>query len=218
MKSRLALVLLLLPAAGCISLETYNRKMRECQKKGEQFADLEKENADLKKQLEAKSAEVAEARNAYDELSQELKEEIARGDVGLTKTDAGVTITVENRVLFASGQWELQPNGHRIIANVSRVLKNLKDQDIHVEGHSDNVAISGTLKNRFLSNWDLSAARAAAVVRTLQQYGVPTTNIVLTAYGETRPVASNDTPEGRAQNRRVEINLVPKENHVEDTR
>jgi chemotaxis protein MotB len=80
---------------------------------------------------------------------------------------------------------------------------------VQVQGHTDDVPISGRLAERFPSNWELSAARAVNVARFLQERGVDPTLLSATGYSEYRPRAGNDTPEGRQQNRRIEILLGP---------
>ncbi len=91
------------------------------------------------------------------------------------------------------------------------MLKGVDDRVIRVEGHTDNLIIHGTFAKKYPTNWDLSAARAVNVVRYLQEQGIDPMTLSAIAFGEYEPVASNDTEEGRAQNRRIEIVLIPKE-------
>jgi chemotaxis protein MotB len=88
---------------------------------------------------------------------------------------------------------------------VADALRNVQGKVIRVEGHTDNVPASGSA---FASNWELSSARALAVVRFLQEQGVDPTKLAAAGYGEFQPIGSNDTPEGRSLNRRIEIVLV----------
>jgi chemotaxis protein MotB len=90
------------------------------------------------------------------------------------------------------------------------VLKDIKDQEIVVSGHTDNVPITSKLAATYPTNWELSAARAIAVVKILESNGVDPKMLVAAGFGEFRPVADNATPEGRAQNRRMEIVLMPR--------
>jgi chemotaxis protein MotB len=120
-----------------------------------------------------------------------------------------LTITLGDKVLFASGAWELQARGQKVLQQVADVLKKTEGKLIQVEGHTDNVPTSGALKQRFPSNWDLSAARAAAVVRYLQKNGVDPKLMVAAAFADQKPVGDNKTPAGRKLNRRVEISLLP---------
>jgi len=92
---------------------------------------------------------------------------------------------------------------------VAGILKNVKDKQIIVEGHTDNVPISSFLASKFPSNWELSSARAISVVRFLQQNGIDPSFLGATGYGEFRPISPNDTEDNRAMNRRVEIILIP---------
>jgi chemotaxis protein MotB len=78
-----------------------------------------------------------------------------------------------------------------------------------VQGHTDDVAIRGALAQRFPTNWELAAARAARVVRALEAGGVDPARLAAVSLGEHHPVVPNDTPEGRAENRRIEIRLIP---------
>ena len=96
-----------------------------------------------------------------------------------------------------------------VIEKVSRQLASL-DHVIEVQGHTDDRAISDRLSHRFPSNWDLAGARAAAVVRQMELDGVPGDRLSLTSFSSHRPVAANDSPVGRAQNRRIEIRLRPR--------
>ena len=91
------------------------------------------------------------------------------------------------------------------------ILKTVKDKAIRIEGHTDNKQIVGALTKKFPTNWELSAARAINVTRYLQQQGLDPAVLSAVAYGEFKPVAANDTDEGRAKNRRIEIILVAKE-------
>ena len=94
----------------------------------------------------------------------------------------------------------------------------MQDKAIRVEGHTDNVPIAPSLRVRFATNWELSTARATAVVRYLQdKAGIAPDHLIASGYGEYRPLSPNTTPEGRAQNRRIEIVLVPVENAAVST-
>jgi len=108
-------------------------------------------------------------------------------------------------VLFPEGGWQLSASGQKALASIAPTLSNLPGQQIAVQGFTDNVPIGPELKSKFPSNLELSTARADNVVEFLEKKGVPQATISAQGFGEQRPVASNDTPEGRAQNRRVEI-------------
>jgi len=198
--------------------------MRQCREAAAHCSDtqtemdaLNKSNEELKRQLADQASEkqrlvgeMTEVRGSYDELVQELKDDISKGDVDVTETDQGVLISVGNQILFASGRAELQAHGRQVLDRVAKVLRKASGRLIEVQGHSDNVPISGALAARFPSNWDLSGARAATVVRTLQSAGVDPANLMLSAFAQYRPMADNATSKGRQENRRVEIWLKPK--------
>ena len=203
---------------GCVSIATHEEQLRRCRAAAmhadslqARITDLEKQNDDLEKGLANKSAEVSSTKATYDELVEKLKADTSQGDVNLSQANGNLTITLGDKVLFQSGEWELQPRGRKILLQVAGILKKSDaDKIIQVEGNTDNIPISGSLKSRFPSNWDLSSARAAAVVRYLQEQGVPGERLALAAYGDPRPVADNASPDGRRQNRRVGISLIPK--------
>lgn len=112
-----------------------------------------------------------------------------------------VSLEIRERILFASGQAELQPGGATMIARLAGMLKDMPGI-ISVEGHTDDVPVRG---GRYGSNWELSAARASAVVQGLIGSGMATERLRVVAYADTRPLASNDSPDGRAKNRRVTL-------------
>ena len=121
------------------------------------------------------------------------------------------TITLVDRVLFESGKAVLTPPGREALDEVIARLAVMGPGVIRVEGHTDSMAIRGALKKQFADNYELSAARAAAVVQYLAEKGVDPSRISSEGFGETRPVASNETEAGRRKNRRIEIVLLPKE-------
>ncbi len=160
----------------------------------------------------AKAAELAAAKKNFDDLSAGLKSEIAAGEIKLTQLQGKLTVNLVDRILFDSGKAEIKDDGRKVLDKVGGVLTSVADKNIRIEGHTDNKPITGDLQSKYPSNWELSTARATAVARYLQDKAkVDPTRLVAAGYGEFHPVASNDTPESRALNRRIEIVLVPKE-------
>ena len=160
----------------------------------------------------AREARIAELAQTYDTLVASLEDEIHRGEVTISKLKNRLTVNLAQKILFPSGSAGLSSEGQAVIAQVGEVLKDVTDKTILVEGHSDNLKIRQTLQQKFPSNWELSAARAASVVRYLQNsVGITGEKLSIGAYGPYRPLADNATEEGRAQNRRIQIILVPKE-------
>jgi chemotaxis protein MotB len=104
----------------------------------------------------------------------------------------------------------INPKGQEILLKLSDSFRENRNQNIAVEGHTDDVKIGAALLERFPTNWGLSTARATAVVRFLQEKGnIEPERLTPTGFSFYRPVATNETPEGRKQNRRIEIVLVP---------
>jgi chemotaxis protein MotB len=149
---------------------------------------------------------------AIAELSRSFEADIARGDITIQKTQDRLTITMGERVLFDSGQAQLKAGGFGALKHVSEILRSYSDKQIRVEGHTDNVPIGAKLKERFPTNWELSTARATSVVRYLvEETSLDSSTLSAVGYADTRPIAGNDTEEGRMANRRIEIVLYPKE-------
>jgi chemotaxis protein MotB len=124
-----------------------------------------------------------------------------------------MVVEMASAILFPSGKAKLSREGRAALAQVAGVLAEIKERNFQVAGHTDNVPIRN---NRFRSNWSLSSARAVAVVQHFIKNGVASANLSAAGYGDTQPVASNDTKEGRAQNRRIEIVLQPNLDELPD--
>lgn len=125
------------------------------------------------------------------------------------KVDKGVVfIDISDKLLFKSGSYDLTDRANEVLGKVSKVLLNQPNIEFMVEGHTDNVAYKG---NKILvDNWDLSVKRATSVVRVLQnKYGIPPARMAAAGRSEYLPVTSNDTPEGKAANRRTRIVILP---------
>jgi chemotaxis protein MotB len=121
---------------------------------------------------------------------------------------SGVNLNLPEGILFDSGSAEVKKTGEIVLHKMAKELWDVPYQTI-VVGFTDNVPVSKRLAEKFPSNWDLAAARATNVVRMLEESSVPKERLVVVSAGENQPVASNDTVEGRAQNRRIEIRLRP---------
>lgn len=129
---------------------------------------------------------------------------VNEGKVRVTQTSRGVSVEINASVLFAPGEAKLSGESGKALRAVAAVLKD--DQHaIQVEGHTDNVPISNAL---FPSNWELSAVRASSVVRLFIDSGIAEQRLTAVGYGPNRPIDSNDTPAGRARNRRVEVMIL----------
>ena len=172
----------------------------------------EAERARLEQERKAKEEEIARLTRTQQELSKSLQDEIAKGNITIQQVRDRLTINMVDRVLFDSGKAEIKPAGVKVLKQVADVLKTVTDKQIRIEGHTDNVPISTKLQDRFKTNWELSTARATTVVRFLIDHGgVDRQYLSAVGYAETRPIASNDSEEGRVSNRRIEIVLYPRD-------
>lgn len=170
----------------------------------ERIAALEAEAA----RLAAEKAALEEKSKAYEDLARELASEIEEGQITITELSGKLTVSLSNAILFDSGAILLKEEGTAALNKVAGILAQVADKEIRVEGHTDNVPVRSGASYR--DNWDLSSLRASTVVALLVEGGVSPLNIGTLGFGEHRPLAHNDSPEGRAANRRTEIVLVPK--------
>ncbi|HEY9146728.1 MAG TPA: flagellar motor protein MotD [Thiobacillus sp.] len=140
------------------------------------------------------------ASNLLDVMAPLVKE----GKVRVTQSRRGVSIEINANVLFAPGRAELEPQSLTVLRAVAERLKN-EPFNLEVTGHTDNVPISNSI---FASNWELSAVRATSVVRLLADSGIAPARLSAIGREASQPIASNDTAEGRARNRRVELMIL----------
>jgi chemotaxis protein MotB len=251
---RLETIALLVTAslgAACVTSGKYDAKVAELNQALEREQALQKQRADLQKQLEEVNAQAAdlksklaklggdvenlssergqlqaglqdanarleelrkqkaaaEARAAtFRTLVEKLRSMIDSGQIKVTIRNGRMLLALPNDVLFDSGKTAVKPDGKAAIAKVAQVLATIGDRRFMVAGHTDNVPIKTA---RFPSNWELSTARAVEVVQLLVAGGMKPTVLGAAGYGENDPVAANDTPEHKAQNRRIEIVLEP---------
>ncbi len=158
--------------------------------------------------------EQAQARLAtFRSMLSQLKSMIDSGKLQVSIVRNRMVVQLPEAVLFPSGSDRLRKEGQMVLAELGPVLTSLKGREFQVGGHTDNVPIR---TKRFPSNWDLSAARAVNVTELLIASGVASTRISAAGYADTQPVASNDDKDGRAQNRRIEIALLPNLDELPD--
>ena len=125
----------------------------------------------------------------------------------LVKIDKGrMVVGMATDILFPSGSAKLSKPGKAAVANVGKLLASIAGREFQIEGHTDNVPIGSA---GFSSNWDLASQRAINVLTVMKEAGVPQERLSAASFGETRPVSPNETAEGRAANRRIEIVVVP---------
>ena len=162
--------------------------------------------------IEALQLENQKVAQAQKSLEQEMRSALESKDITISELQGKLTVNILDRILFDSGEAEIKPQGMQVLRQLAGVLKQYPSRQVHVIGHTDNVPIRASSRNRFPSNWELSTARATAAVRFLcEQAGIDPRRLGSVGYGEFHPVAENATPEGRAQNRRIAIVILSEE-------
>ena len=182
--------------------------------------DLAKAKAQLSGQLESISAEAKELAKAkkdreealrnQQKLIDSLKKEIDTGQIKIAQLAGLTTVRLEDKVVFDSSKASIKESGFAVLKKVGEALQLIKNKHIQVQGHTDSRPIKWELQGRYPTNWELSAARAATIVRYLiDEVGIDPARLSAAGYGYHHPLASNDTSEGQQENRRVEFVLLP---------
>jgi len=203
-----------------IALIDENEDLRiSSNRNGREVARLARLESQLTKSLEsseallaASSAEIENMRSSYDGLISDLEDEVASGQIHIERLRSGLRLNLSEEILFPSGSASLNASGQEVLRKVGRRLLELP-HSIAVEGHTDNVPVA----RRYASNWELAAARASSVVRLMIELGVAPDRLKAVSRAEFAPIASNDTDEGRAKNRRIEIQLNAPINDPDET-
>ena len=218
---------LVLGLAGCVSSGKFNRLkaeqsllMNEKASLQKQTDQLAQDNQTMKNQiasLQAKSDSLLAERDAlqktqqetvnqYDAIVGKLSQEVNKGNLQIRQYKDMLTVDVAEKIFFDLGSATIKPSGQEVLRHVGDAMANYPDKVIRVVGHTDNVPLKGRI-----TNWELSAMRATHVVRFLQeQCSIDPHLLIAAGRSEYQPVASNDTPEGRQKNRRIEITLMDK--------
>lgn len=224
--------LYLLPAAvaflaGCVSTSTFEQKSAElaaCEARAknaleacnaarsETEARLAAANQELdayRKSAEAVKQKLEALQQRENRLRERMQQELTDKSVEIEQLRGQLTVRVLDKIVFRSGSATILPEGMAVIDKVVEVLADSPDI-IRVEGHTDDTPIGEKLKAKYPSNWELSAARASAVARYIEnKHHVNPKRLESLGFSEYHPVAPNDTPENRQRNRRVEIVLKP---------
>ncbi len=176
--------------------------------------------AKAKAELDLKSARVQELeamiaandrqmRALKDNLSHALNAFEGRG-LTIEQKNGKVYVSMENKLLFKSGSWSVNDEGRKAVVELGKVLATNPDISVLIEGHTDNDKILGNLGDGVVNNWDLSTKRALAIVAILtENNSIDKKNLIAAGRSEYAPIASNNTPEGKAKNRRIEVILTP---------
>jgi chemotaxis protein MotB len=193
-------------ASSRADLGKSREKIRELQARVDELQARADELSASKRKLETVKAELESKSTEYEKMANALRGQIDAGRIELTELRGKMTVKMKDKILFSSGSATLGRDGKEALAAVAEVLRGVEDKVIRVEGHTDDVPTSRSV---YPTNWELSVARALAVVRFLQSSGVDPERLAAAGYGEFQPITANDTAEGRSQNRRIEIVLAP---------
>ena len=203
--SRIAAVLTLCSglvlSTGCVKKSEYEALQA-------QYNDALAKEGKLTETVEKQAEEINALESDFEALADIFAEEIENQEIQLEQLVDGIELEIPSDVMYKSGA-ATPTAGSDGLEYAQRLAKFLADADylVSVVGHTDNQRMSRTLAKKYPSNWELAGARAAGVARFLVDNGVDATQVVASSRGEYDPVASNDTPEGRAQNRRIQIIL-----------
>lgn len=209
-----------------LSAQSSKKLAEQSQKNQELLAQLEEKEKilateslrleNLQNELNQRSAQIEELQNlinAKEAQMQQLKTAISNAlhnfeGKGLTveHKNGKIYVSMENKLLFNSGSWAVGSEGKKAVEQLASVLSKNPDINVLIEGHTDNVPYNGTT---ITDNWDLSVKRATAIVRIIENKGVNPMQITAAGRSEHVPVGSNETTEGKAKNRRIEIILAP---------
>ena len=182
------------------------------------ISDLEGTQRELQKKLTENDAlmkELQEKLTGDDAFVKELQKEVGslegKNKILVQQIKGNMFITLPNSILFSSGSANLREQGTDTLKTICQVLERYPDRPICVEGHTDDVLIGATYKERYATNWELSAARAIQVMHYMVgHFKIKQEQLSVKGYGPFKPIASNTTPEGKAENRRVVIVVGPK--------
>ncbi len=174
----------------------------------ERLGSLESTNEGLEVRLSERDRAASEMRRTYDALVADLESELSSGHVEIEQLRNGIRLNVSDEILFPSGSARLDERGRELLEKVATQVVGTPHR-VEVEGHTDDVPITGALTSRFATNWELAAARAARVVRLFEEGGISGSRMRAVSRSAFDPVTTNDSPEGRQRNRRIEIRLLP---------
>jgi chemotaxis protein MotB len=165
--------------------------------------------AKLKAEQEAQEKRMVK----YRKVIEKFQSLVSSGKLKIRVVRGRMVVEMASSILFPSGKAKLHEEGEIALAELAGILRTIKDRDFQVAGHTDNVPIHS---KKFPSNWELSTARAVTVVKFLQESGVVPMHMSASGYAEYQPAATNETEDGKAENRRIEIVLMPNLDELPD--
>lgn len=167
--------------------------------------------SDLEGKREIAESEMGQLKSTYEKLVSDLHKQLKNHEVAIKTYKERISVTFVDNILFDSGKATISAAGRRILRKVGEALSKVEDKQIRIIGHTDDIAIMQEYRYKFPTNWELSTARAVAVVRYFQEeMGLDPENLVAVGRSFYQTIASNETEKGRAQNRRVNIIIGPK--------
>ncbi len=202
-------ILVMLLLVGCVSNKTHKELMSEKNMIDKERGELKASLAETQKalsEMQAREEEQKKRLQEFTDLTKKFKKLINAGTLSVRMVEGKMVVSLGSDVLFPSGSAKLSDKGQQTIKDVTAQLVSIPDKKYQVEGHTDNVPISTAA---FASNWELASARALTVVKTMMQNSMPTTRLSAASFADAQPISANDTPEGKALNRRIEIVIVP---------
>jgi chemotaxis protein MotB len=208
-------------------IEKADQKLKETRHQldlaSEELFDLHVKRQDLQQELKESNLQIEMLRDLeaerkkrneiYAQFVSRLQQMIDAGELSVTIKNGRIVIELPDNILFDSGRSQLNQAGRKALTQIAGILSQFADRRFQVEGHTDDKPIKSA---RFPSNWELSAARALAVVHLLIEAGMEPSNVSAAGFGEFQPKGDNATPEGRQLNRRIEIVMLPNLNILSD--
>jgi chemotaxis protein MotB len=177
----------------------------------ESIEGLKLELKQEKMAVQQKEEKISEIDRTRQEIETSLKKQILQKDIKIEEFEGKLKVTFVDKILFDSGSVTIKQTGQEMLLTLADSFRDNEAQNLVIEGHTDDVQIGSVLQERFPTNWELSTARATAVVRFFHEKGdIEPERLTASGFSFYRPVDSNETEEGRKQNRRIEIILVPK--------
>jgi len=181
--------------------QTLEKKLEDCNKQLDQCA----------KQKTEEDKKLKTDKDTYDQLAASLKNEIQKDEITLNQYKDAVTINIAERVLFDLGKFEIKPQCYPILNKIGKIIKNLPDKFIQVEGHTDDVPIAEAYQWKIPNNWALGARRAINVtIYFIDHFNIDPHKIAVMSFSKYRPLVPNTSKTNRAKNRRIEIVILNK--------
>ena len=193
--------------------DALNAQLAEMGMSAEDSKRRQNELQTMIEQLRAKERQAEARLQTFRAMLERFNAMIASGKLRVRIVRNRMVVELAENILFDSGRADLKSEGQEALTEVANVLQSIAGRDFQIAGHTDDVPIKS---RRFPSNWHLATARAVTVTEFLAEKGVDRNRLSAAGYADTQPVTPNDTPEGRAQNRRIEIVLMPNLDELPD--